>query len=263
MTISRPVRFAVALAGMNLRHSLALRAAFWIQAAFMVGNNLIFFSIWWIFFRRFEEIGGWRLDDVAALFGVVAAGFGTCAVLAGGVRDLARAIIDGELDSLLLQPKPVLLQAAASRSIASGWGDIATGVGMLWLVGGFVPQRLPWTVLAVLASASVFTATAILLHSTAFWLGRVEHVARQVWEFAVTFSLYPRPLFSGGVAFLLYTLIPAGFIGFLPVALVRSPTPARAAVVATSAAAWLGLAALVFRNGLRRYASGNRVGGRG
>src|SRR5262249_7800150 len=118
---SRPLRFAAALVATNLRQSLALRGAFWLQAAFMLANNLIFFTTWWIFFRRFQDVGGWRLEDLATLFGVVAAGFGLCVVFTGGIRELARAITDGDLDSLLLQPKPVLLQAAAARSLASGW----------------------------------------------------------------------------------------------------------------------------------------------
>jgi ABC-2 type transport system permease protein len=263
MRWSGPLRFAATVTAMNLRQSLALRAAFWLQAAFMIGNNLIFFATWWIFFRRFDDVGGWRFDDVAVLFGVVSAGFGLCVVFAGGVRDLARTIVDGDLDSLLLQPKPVLLHAAASRSDASGWGDLATGVGMLWAIGALHPAVLARTVVAVVSSACVFTATGIVLFSAAFWLGRVEHVARQAWEVVITFSLYPRPLFSGTVAVLLYTVIPAGFIAFLPAELVRRPSPARAAAVAASAAAWLALAVLVFHRGLRRYESGNRVGGRG
>jgi len=260
---SRPLRFAAALVATNLRQSLALRGAFWLQAAFMTANNLIFFTTWWIFFRRFQDIGGWRLEDLATLFGVVAAGFGLCVVFAGGIRELARAIADGDLDSLLLQPKPVLLQAAAARSLASGWGDLVTGLGLLWVVGALRPAALPWAAIAVVSSACVFAASGILFHSAAFWLGRIEHLARQAWEFAVTFSTYPRPLFSGGVALLLYTVIPAGFIGFLPVEVVRRPRPALACVVLAAALAWLALAVFVFRCGLRRYESGNRVGARG
>ena len=254
------LRFAGALIAMNLRHSLALRAAFWLQAAFMVGNNLIFFTTWWILFQRFEDVGGWRLPDVVRLFGVVAAGFGLCVVFAGGVRDLARTIADGDLDSLLLQPKPVLLHAAASRSQASGWGGFATAIGVLWFAG-LAPARCPGRC-SPCWRAAAFLATAILLQSSAFWLGRVEQLARQASEFILTFSLYPRPLFSGGVAFLLYTLIPAGFIAYLPVELVRRPTFAHAILVAAGAVAWLALALCVFQRGLRRYESGNRIGGR-
>ncbi len=254
-----PARLDVAL---NLRASLALRGAFWLQAAFMLLNNAAFFAVWWILFERFDEIGGWRLRDLLRLFGVVASGYGLSVVFAGGARELARAIDQGELDTLRVQPKPVLLQAVASRSVASGWGDLATGAGMLFLVGALHPALLGWTALAVATSACVFTAAGVLVQSLAFWLGGIESVARQIWDFTLAFSLYPRPLFSGAVSFLLYTVLPAGFVGFLPVELVRAPTALLAGAALASVCGWTLLALHVLRRGLRRYASGNRIGAR-
>jgi len=261
-TLGGTLRFAAALAAQNLRASLALRGAFWLQAAFMVANNLAFFSTWWILFHRFDEVGGWRLLDVATLFGVVASGYGLSVVFLGGARDLARAIGDGELDTLLVQPKPPLLHALASRSNASGWGDLATGAGMLFFAGALAPRALPWTALAVACSGTVFTASAVIVQSLAFWVRGMETLARQIWEFTLTFSLYPRALFEGGVSFLLYTLIPAGFVGFVPADLVRAPRPSLAAAALGAALLWSGVALVVFRRGLRRYESGNRIGAR-
>ena len=254
------LRFARALVAMNLRSGLALRGAFWLQAAFMVLNNVGFFAIWWLLFQRFPEIGGWRLHDVLTLFGVVASGYGSSVVFAGGVRDLARSIGDGELDSSLVQPKPVLLHVLASRSVVSGWGDLATGVIMLGIAGALAPAALGPTLLAVVASACVFTASGVIVQSLAFWLAGMETFARQISEFTLTFSLYPRPLFTGGVAFLLYTLVPAGFVGFLPAELVRAPSVPLALAALGASLVWSLLALYVFGRGLRRYASGNRIG---
>ncbi len=256
------IRFARALLGMNLRSSLILRGAFWLQAGFMVLNNLAFFSIWWLLFERFPEIGGWRLSDVVTLFGVVASGYGASIVFAGGVRELARGISDGELDSALVQPKPVLLNLVASRTIASGWGDLATGVLMLWIAGALAPSMLAPTVVAAASSACIFTSSGVILQSLAFWIAGMETLARQISEFTLTFSLYPRPLFSGELSFLLYTIVPAGFVGFLPAELVRAPSAALVASVLGAALGWTALAVFIFGRGLRRYASGNRIGAR-
>jgi len=261
--IAPTLRFARALVATNLRASFALRGAFWLQAAFMVGNNLAFFATWWILFARFREIGGWRLPDMLTLFGVVACGYGLSVVFGGGARRLARMIADGELDPLLVQPKPVLLQTVGSASTASGWGDAASGLGMLWLAGRLEPAGLPFVALAVAVSAVTFTAVGVLFQSLAFWLGDVEQLARQLWEFTLTFALYPRPLFAGGISFLLYTLLPAGFVGFLPVELVRAPSPLLCLAAVGAAAGWCLLALGVFALGLRRYESGNRFGARG
>jgi ABC-2 type transport system permease protein len=256
------LRFARALLAMNLRSSLALRGAFWLQASFMALNNAAFFSVWWLLFERFPEIGGWRLLDVLTLFGVVASGYGASIVGAGGVRDLGRAIREGELDSCLVQPKPVLLHQIASHTIASGWGDMASGAVMLGLAGALEPASLAATGLAVASSACVFTASGVLLQSLSFWIEGMETFARQISEFTLVFSTYPRPLFSGGVSVLLYTVVPAGFVGFLPAELVRAPSLALAVAALAASLGWAGLAIFVFERGLARYASGNRIGAR-
>ncbi len=253
-------RFLLALVSINLKSSFALRGAFWLQAAFMVANNVLFFAFWWIFFDRFQEVRGWRVGDVAALFGLVATGFGLSVVFAGGIRDLSRVVVDGDLDGFLTQPKSPLLHVTASRSFASGWGDIFSGLGFLLLSGRVDLEKLPLVVLGVLCSATVFTASAIVIHSSAFWLGRIEAVARQLWDFLITFSTYPRSLFDGALKLLLFTLLPAGFIGYLPVELLRDFAWSGLAAAVGGAALYAGLAIWVFRAGLRRYESGNRFG---
>jgi hypothetical protein len=139
------MRFFIALFLTNLRASFALRVAFWMQAGFMALNNVLFFTIWWILFERFEEIRGYRIEDMAALYGIAAAGYGVAAVLAGGLHDLARRIDHGDLDAILTQPKSVLVQAVASRTRPDGWGDIVSGAALLILSGMMAAhvRRLP------------------------------------------------------------------------------------------------------------------------
>ena len=71
------LRFLAALVVTNWKACLALRGAFLVQAGAMALNNLLFFATWWIFFSRFEEVRGWQVGDMLALFGIVASGFGT------------------------------------------------------------------------------------------------------------------------------------------------------------------------------------------
>ena len=61
-----------------------------------------------------------------------------------------------------------------------------------------------------------------LAAETASDFGRIDSLVRQLWDFLVTFSIYPRPLFAGALKVLLFTVIPAGFIGYLPVEIFRS-----------------------------------------
>ena len=103
---------------------------------------------------------------------------------------------------------------------------------------------------------AVFTAAAVTVQSLAFWLG--EHGAARAPGVGVHAGL--QPLSEAAVQRVdlvpLYTLIPAGFVGFLPVELVRAPS--LALLGACSPPRWAGrlLALLVFHAGLRRYAVG-------
>jgi ABC-2 type transport system permease protein len=256
----RNLRFTLALFSTTIKGSLALRGAFLLQASFMLVNNLIFFSTWWILLRRFGNIRGYTIADMLALFGVSVTGYGVAVVLCGGLLELARSIEDGELDALLSQPKSVLLRALASRSIASGWGDAATGIAMLAMSGYVNLRSAPLALLAVAISALMFVASSVMLHSSAFWLGRVQSTTRILIDFVITFSLYPPTLFGSGIKVVLFTLLPAGLVAFLPVELLRDFHASTAVLAVGGAAAYTWLAHWVFMRGLRRYASGSRFG---
>ncbi|MDJ0976031.1 MAG: ABC-2 family transporter protein [Planctomycetota bacterium] len=254
------LRFLLSLTVTNLKATFALRGAFWLQASFMLVNNLIFFTVWLIFFNRFDEVRGWRLPDMGVLYGVAASGYGLSVIFAAGVRDLARMIVDGDLDPYLTQPKPVLMHAVGSRSSAAGWGDILSGVVLIGFSGLVTWQTLPWVLLAPVLGAFAITATAILVCSLAFWLGPMDQMARQVIEFTVLCAVYPTSIFGGFLRVVLFTVIPAGFMSHLPVELIRAWSP-RAMLFATGGVAlFTTLAVVVFHQGLKRYTSGNRFG---
>ena len=254
------MKFLRALIATNLKASFALRGAFWLQVAFMALNNLIFFVMWWVFFDRFEEVKGWRLPDMLAIYGMIAGAFGIGVVFGAGSRELTRLIVEGDLDCFLGQPKDPLLQSVASKSQASGWGDLASGVLLIALSGYLTPISALGAAVGMVCGAIVFISTTVLIHSASFWLGNMDSLSRQVSEFMVLFSAYPKTVFSGALKVALYTIIPAGFIAYLPVELVRAPDPLVLAAVLTSAVVYASLARWVFRIGLRRYESGNRCG---
>lgn len=260
MRTASTLRFLRALLATNLRASFALRGAFWLQVAFMTLNDIAWLSVWWIFFGRFETIAGWRFGDFLALHGTIAIGFGLTVVVAGGVRELARTIHEGDLDVFLTQPKPALLHVVASKTRASGWGDMAYGVLVLSLSGDRGAGAVPAALVATLCSATVFLSMGIVAHSLAFWLGPVQSIARQWWEFLIVFSGYPETIFSGGLRMLLFSVVPAAFIGWLPSSLLRDFTWTGLLAAVGGAIAYGSLAVLVFHAGLKRYASGSHFG---
>jgi ABC-2 type transport system permease protein len=253
-------RFLRALLAVSMKASMARRGAFLMQAVFMAINNLIFFVFWWILLHRVPHIRGFRLPDLALLYGVVAAGFGLGVSLAGGVRHLARFIHEGELDAWLTQPKPTLVYAVCCRSQASGIGDVCSGLALIALSGQVRLAAVPLVAVAIASSAVVFIASGIVFFSLAFWLGQVETAARQVFEAIITFSLYPEPLFGGALRLVLFTVLPAGFVGYLPARLIREPSLEAALALVAAVAGYAAFATWLFARGLRSYCSGSRFG---
>jgi ABC-2 type transport system permease protein len=250
--------FTRALVATNAKATLALRGAFVVQAMFMILNNFIFFVFWWVLMRRVPSLRGWHLADIQVLFGVVAAAYGLTVTFAGGVRYLGQLIEDGGLDTLLTQPQSALLYALGLRSQPSGLGDLLSGAVFMAWSGQVSWGDVPLVAGVVVASALVFVACGIVFFSLAFWMGKVDTVARQLWELLITFALYPEPLFGGMLRLLLFTALPAGFVGYLPARVVHTPSAGNVALLATGAVLYLAAAVWVFNRGLRRYASGSR-----
>jgi ABC-2 type transport system permease protein len=101
------------------------------------------------------------------------------------------------------------------------------------------------------------------VHSVAFWAGQIDSLARQFTEFLITFSIYPERLFGGWLRVLLFTAVPAGFIGFIPVKLITEFSWTRLAILGAGGVFYVALAIGVFALGLRRYESGNQIVTRG
>lgn len=241
----------------NLRSALEYRTSFLVQAAFMAANNFLFLAFWAVFFHRFPRVAGWGMADVALLFAVVATAFGLGVILFGGCLDLARRIADGRLDTWLLRPRPVFLQAGASRMGVAGWGDVTSGIVLLFLSGNGEPRRLAAFVAMTLLSLVGFVAFATACNAVAFFAGRAEALAEQGVHSMLAFTCYPPGLFGGWSKLLLYVVLPAGLVGWAPAGVVREWSWPNALAVAGGVAALAGATAVAWRVGLARYESGN------
>ncbi|MCZ0940693.1 MAG: ABC-2 family transporter protein [Caldilineaceae bacterium] len=261
--MGRQLAFVLALWKTNLLSAMEYRVSFLTQVFGMMLNNAIYFVFWIIFFTRFEEINGWDLVDMLFLFGVVATGFGAGTYLFGNAVQLSSLIANGQMDYYLSLPRPVLLHALASSSNASSAGDFTYGLfsfgAAIYFSGSFGGLMLLRFTLGCLASIVVLISFLVLVQSLTFWIGNTSLLTRHAFNAIVTFSLYPITLFDGTAKLLLFTLIPAAFIGALPAEFVRSFDPLQLAQICAGGAVFLLLSVFVFYRGLRRYESGSAI----
>lgn len=253
-------RFFLSLLHTSIKASISLRGAFLLESALMVANNLIFFVMWWVFFQQFHDIAGWGINDMAALIAIGSGSYGLTSICFGGVKRLSTIILNGDLDPFMTQPKNLLIHLIGSRSYSKGWGHLMTTLILAGFGGMMTPSKIPLLLLSLICGCLVFTAVSILAHSVAFWLGSIESVARKYCDSLFVFVIYPTNIYSGLLQLLMFTLIPAGIIGYIPVELLSHFSWTKLILLCSSSISFFALAFFVFHLGLKRYESGNQFG---
>ena len=244
-----------------VRASFADRTNFVLQMVGMAVNNGFWLLLWFLFFAGFGQVGGWRLGDVARMLGMIYTLFGTATVFFGGYRDMAGAILRGDIDALLTQPKPVLTRLLARESIPSAWGDLLTGLTILVFSARLDAGGAALALAAVAIGLAAWLSTCVIFASLAFWFSGARTLSRDLMDFTLMISTYPASIYSGWTKVLAFTVLPAGFVAMAPVGLVRNPSLEAAAIAIGGAAGYAALALAVFHLGLRRYRRGASPGG--
>ena len=257
----KTITFFIYLLRTSIKASISKRGAFLIESTLMITNNLIFFSIWWIFFRQFKDVAGWNFHDMVILMAVGTGAFGLMQVCFGGVRNLSKIIINGDLDPFMTQPKNLLLHIAGSKSHSKGWGHLMTAL-ILIILGGVSLHTVPLILISILSGCLVFTSINVIAHSIPFWMGSVEGLSKKYCDSLYLFALYPTNIYSGFLQIVMFTVLPAGVIGYLPVELIRDFSLTKLFILIISSFSFIAIAFLVFYSGLKRYESGNKFGTR-
>ncbi len=244
----------------SIQTTVSLRESFLLQSLFMLLSNLVFFSFWWIYFSNFNSIKGWTLSDIACLYGIVNGAYGIFSVFLGGSRYLARMIFEGDLDMLIVKPKNLLVQIMGSKSVSSGWGDIISSFIFLAFSKYITLANLPFLILFILTACIIITSFSIMMGSLAFWIGDSHTLSKQLFEFLLTFSNYPKSIYVGTVKVILLTVVPSGFIGFIPIEIIKNQSFSGVFYVVGFTAIYSYCASKIFYYGLRTYSSGNKPG---
>jgi ABC-2 type transport system permease protein len=239
-----------------IRAAFADRANFALQMGGMVVNNGFFLVMWGLFFTGFHSIGGWRQADEALLLGMMMVVVGLAGGVFGGYRDMAAAIIRGEVDGLLTQPRSVLVRLLSRESLAPAFGDLATGLVVLAFFARLTWTQLPLVTLGIAAGLTIYVSVGVTFACLAFWARGARSLARDLVDFVILFSTYPGSIFSGLDRVIIYTVLPAGFIVLTPVELVRAPSLATLATVVAATTAYGVIALGLFSLGLARYRKG-------
>lgn len=228
---------------------------------FMILNNASFIIQWIILYSIKDNVGGYTLKQVILLWGLAAGTFGFSRFFFNDAFNLSDTINKGKLDTFLIQPKSVLLGCVTSSVQVAALGDMIYAYIMLFIYGFSLKAFLLFT-LFMISGGLVVTAISIIFNSLSFWFGRVEVVSNTINSLMINFATYPDGIFKGFIKVLFYTIIPIGFVNYIPIHLIDSFNIIGFISVIGFSAMMILLSVIIFNIGLRRYSSSNLMNAR-
>lgn len=247
---------------LNLKKEWKYKASFFMQIVMMMLNDLFFIIQWYIVFQLVDNIGGYGFNETMLLWAVASGGFGVSHALFAGAWNIKDIVYEGKLDVFLTQPKNTLINVCCSSTQVSGLGDILYSFVVLAIIGA------PWywyllIIPAIICSGLIYVASYVVYATLCFYVKRGDAVAKSVEGTINKAGNYPPIIFNTFVKAIFFTLIPTFFYTFVPAQyLFLTPSVWWILIMLGVTAIWVILAFVLFKLGLKKYNSGNLMGGR-
>jgi ABC-2 type transport system permease protein len=233
----------------------ANRSDFWSQVAAMVANDIVWVVFWVLFFERVGTVRGWDTGSVMLLLAAVTTSCGLVLGFLNNACRIGRLASDGELDATLALPTSPLAHLLVRRVATTNLGDLGFGVVLFAVACDPTPARTAVFLVCVATGALLLTGFLVATGSLAFFVGRTE-AGQLGFHAMLVFATYPADIFTGATKLLVYTVVPAAFVGAVPAHLIEDFDPWLAAGALAVAAAFAATGWALFHLGLRRYTSG-------
>lgn len=250
---------------LNIKYALIRemlnKTTFVTNILFMVLNNACFIIQWIILYSIKDNVGGYTFKEVMLLWGIAAGTYGVSHFFFEKSYTLADTITEGKLDVFLVQPKSVLLSAITSDISTSALGDMLYGL-IMCLVASLTVTQFFLFLFFCISGGIILTSFAVILGSLSFWFQKADMVADTTNGFMNNFATYPDGIFKGAVKLLLFTIVPVGFVNYIPVKILCSFRLDLTLLVIVVTTIIVLLAYLVFYSGLKRYSSSNLMNAR-
>lgn len=247
---------------LNLQKEAQYKTSFILQIIMMIANNAFFIIQWIIIFTITEDIGGYGFNDILLIWGIAAGGYGVAHLFFEGVFHVSEQVYEGKLDVFLTQPKNVLINVACSKCSPSAIGDILYLFVVLIIIGA--PWWWYFAVIPVIVLGGLIYAGMVMCYQTLSFHVRKGDSLSEMANFIMTgFNTYPPVIFNIVTKAILYTAVPAGFMVFVPVKYIFLSFNIWWILGMIGVTIFIvGLALLLFKLGLKKYNSGNLMGGR-
>lgn len=245
----------------NIMKQMVNKVTFITNIIFMILNNASFIIQWIIFFTLKEEIGGYTIKEVILIWGMASCVYGLAHILFYKAFEISDLIINGKLDTFLVQPKNVFLGVITSETSISAIGDLIYGYICLCIYGITIKNIILFTIFTI-TGGIIVAAFASIIGSISFWIVKGDILVDSLTGIMVNLATYPGTIFKKVVKIILYTVIPVGIANYMPVDTILNFNFANFLYIIMFTIAITVLAFCIFNKGLKKYSSSNLMSSR-
>ncbi|NUT56153.1 MAG: hypothetical protein HOQ03_09245 [Thermoleophilia bacterium] len=214
-------RIYLRLVGGRARGQLEYRTSLALQVVATALLTLLDFVMILVLFENVPRLEGWRVEEVALLYGLAAISFALTDLVVGHLDLFPQMIRDGTFDQILVRPLPSLLQVVASDFSLRRVGKIAQGIAVLGVA--LVAVDVDWTVgrvlmipLAVVSGTLIYCGVWIALATVAFWIVDAIELVNAFTYGGNFLSGYPITIFGRWLRNLVLFVVPIAFVSYFP-----------------------------------------------
>lgn len=189
---------------------------------------LVFVGIF-MFFQRFQSLGGWNLYEVALCYSIIHIAFSVSECFARGFDAFSTLVIKGDFDRILVRPRNTVLQVLGYKFEFTRIGRFTQSI--IVLIYSLINIHMSWNtykvltlVIMIISGIFIFTGIYMLGASLCFWTIEGLEVINIFTDGGREMSQYPLSIYKDWVKKFFTFVIPFGTVNYLPLMFVLGKT---------------------------------------
>mgnify|MGYP002544312258 CR=1 FL=1 len=258
--VKNNLRFIMLSLKYNLKACMQYKKSFIVQTIFMFMNNGFFLIFWNVVFGvNNGKINSLEINDILYIWAISTASWGISNFIFGGIGELNQYILNGTLDTYLLQPKNMILNIAMSKNDFGACGDLLYGMVLAIYVSNSIFSFMKLLFYIILGSI-ITTSCLLIIRLLGFVIGDVEKIVH-IYEnnLFITLSIYPFEIFGGFIKAIMFTIVPVAYVVYFPTLLIKKFDLKIFAILIFVTIFFTTLAIVLFYKALKKYESGNNI----
>lgn len=205
-----------------LKSKAEYRVGFFLALLSNAYSYVITYVSVWVIIQAVGTIAGWNRYEITLLYALNLLSSSLASVLLWyNVFNLSNLIVSGELDVILIRPRPVFSQLIWQR-----FGDTALAqvfVSIIFVVVCFANSnelltgfKIIYTIIAIISGAMIQSAVMIVVGTINFWTIKSNEIGKMIYYDLRSLAQYPLDIYPKCIKYLLTFALPWAFVNYYP-----------------------------------------------